>query len=75
MVDQPSVPIDHVLKCPQNVTAFLMNQNRQFADAVGGINFAREGLDPARYDQYHSAGHPSCLFLEQTAEPRSTNVP
>ncbi|KAF8909892.1 MED14-domain-containing protein [Mucidula mucida] len=36
-----------VQKC-MNVTAFLMNQNRQFADAVGGINFAREGLDPAR---------------------------
>ena len=32
----------------QNITAFLMGQNRQFQDAVYGLNYAKEGLDPAR---------------------------
>lgn len=33
----------------QNVTAFLMDQNRQFEDAVSGLTYAKESLDPARY--------------------------
>jgi len=32
----------------QNITAFLMDQNRQFNDAVYGLNYAKESLDPAR---------------------------
>lgn len=32
----------------QNITAFLMNQNKQFEDAITGMNYARESLDPAR---------------------------
>ncbi|KAI0940563.1 hypothetical protein AcW1_003726 [Taiwanofungus camphoratus] len=32
----------------QNVTAFLMDQNRQFEDAVSGLTYAKESLDPAR---------------------------
>lgn len=32
----------------QNITAFLMDQNRQFEDAINGLKFARDGLDPAR---------------------------
>ncbi|KAJ7594646.1 mediator complex subunit MED14-domain-containing protein [Mycena floridula] len=38
---------DTVQKC-MNITAFLMNQNRQFEDAIVGLNYARDILDPAR---------------------------
>ncbi|KAK7045730.1 mediator complex subunit [Paramarasmius palmivorus] len=38
---------DTVQKC-MNITAFLMDQNRQFEDAIMGLNYARESLDPAR---------------------------
>ena len=34
----------------QNVTAFLMDQNQQFVDAMNGLLYAKESLDPARYD-------------------------
>jgi Mediator complex subunit MED14 len=33
----------------QNITAFLMNQNQQFEDAIHGLKFAKDSLDPARY--------------------------
>ncbi|KAF9220121.1 MED14-domain-containing protein [Gyrodon lividus] len=36
-----------VQKC-MNITAFLMNQNQQFEDAMAGLTYARESLDPAR---------------------------
>ncbi|KAJ3975413.1 MED14-domain-containing protein [Lentinula raphanica] len=36
-----------VQKC-MNITAFLMDQNRQFEDAIQGLTYARESLDPAR---------------------------
>lgn len=32
----------------QNVTAFLMDQNQQFVDAMTGLIYAKESLDPAR---------------------------
>ncbi|PFH52047.1 hypothetical protein AMATHDRAFT_74540 [Amanita thiersii Skay4041] len=38
---------DTVQKC-MNITAFLLNQNRQFEDAIRGLNYAKESLDPAR---------------------------
>ncbi|KAF8621558.1 hypothetical protein AX15_007725 [Amanita polypyramis BW_CC] len=38
---------DAVQKC-MNITAFLLNQNRQFNDTVAVLNYARESLDPAR---------------------------
>ncbi|KAG7090906.1 hypothetical protein E1B28_009983 [Marasmius oreades] len=38
---------DTVQKC-MNITAFLMDQNRQFEDAIMGLKYARESLDPAR---------------------------
>ena len=34
----------------KNITAFLMNQNRQFEDVVRGLTDARDSLDGARYD-------------------------
>lgn len=39
---------EQLLKHAQNVTAFLMDQNRQFEEAINGLKFARDGLDPAR---------------------------
>jgi hypothetical protein len=33
----------------QNITAFLMSQNRQFEDAVNALKYARQNLDPARF--------------------------
>ncbi|KAH7889201.1 mediator complex subunit MED14-domain-containing protein [Phlebopus sp. FC_14] len=36
-----------VQRC-MNITAFLMNQNRQFEDVIGGLTYARQSLDPAR---------------------------
>ena len=33
----------------QNITAFLMNQNQQFEDAMGGLSYAKESLAPARF--------------------------
>ncbi|KAL4077046.1 mediator complex subunit MED14-domain-containing protein [Scleroderma yunnanense] len=36
-----------VQKC-MNITAFLMNQNQQFQDAVDRLTYAKESLDPAR---------------------------
>ncbi|KIM79071.1 hypothetical protein PILCRDRAFT_90363 [Piloderma croceum F 1598] len=36
-----------VQKC-MNITAFLMNQNQQFEDAIRGLKFAKDSLDPAR---------------------------
>ncbi|KAJ7647579.1 mediator complex subunit MED14-domain-containing protein [Roridomyces roridus] len=36
-----------VQKC-MNITAFLMNQNQQFEEAIRGLNYAKESLDPAR---------------------------
>ncbi|KAJ8076986.1 mediator complex subunit [Marasmius tenuissimus] len=38
---------DTVQKC-MNITAFLMDQNRQFEEALVGLNYARESLDPSR---------------------------
>lgn len=38
----------------QNVTAFLTDQNQQFEDAVKGLQYAKDSLDPARY-AYHSS--------------------
>ncbi|KAI0248188.1 mediator complex subunit MED14-domain-containing protein [Lactifluus subvellereus] len=38
---------DIVQKC-MNITGFLMNQNRQFDDAVHGLTYARDSLDGAR---------------------------
>lgn len=32
----------------QNITAFLMEQNHQFEEAVRGIIYAKESLAPAR---------------------------
>ncbi|OCH90250.1 MED14-domain-containing protein [Obba rivulosa] len=37
-----------VVQKAMNVTAFLMDQNRQFEDAIHGLKYARDGLDPAR---------------------------
>lgn len=34
---------------PQNITAFLMDQNRQFEDVIHGLKYAKESLDPARF--------------------------
>ena len=34
----------------KNITAFLMNQNRQFDDVINGLTYARNSLDGARYD-------------------------
>ena len=34
----------------KNITAFLMNQNRQFDDVIHGLTYARDSLDGARYD-------------------------
>jgi hypothetical protein len=34
----------------KNITAFLMNQNRQFEDVVRGLTDARDSLDGARYN-------------------------
>lgn len=33
----------------QNITAFLLNQNRQFGEAIEALNGARKSLDPARF--------------------------
>lgn len=33
----------------QNITAFLMDQNRQFEEAIMGLKYGRDSLDPARY--------------------------
>ncbi|KAJ7209599.1 mediator complex subunit MED14-domain-containing protein [Mycena pura] len=38
---------DTVQKC-MNITAFLMDQNRQFEDCMHGLTYAKESLDPAR---------------------------
>ncbi|KAK2467838.1 hypothetical protein APHAL10511_000133 [Amanita phalloides] len=38
---------DTVQKC-MNITAFLLNQNRQFEDAIKALDYTRELLDPAR---------------------------
>ena len=32
----------------QNVTAFLMDQNRQFDEVIHGLKYAKDSLDPAR---------------------------
>ncbi|THG95558.1 hypothetical protein EW026_g6123 [Hermanssonia centrifuga] len=37
-----------VVQKAMNVTAFLMDQNRQFEDAIHGLTYAKESLDPAR---------------------------
>ena len=34
----------------KNITAFLMNQNRQFEDVIRGLTYARDSLDGARYN-------------------------
>ena len=49
MVCDPFLAFCQANECVmQNITAFLMNQNRQFEDAIVGLNYARESLDPAR---------------------------
>lgn len=47
----------------KNITAFLMNQNRQFEDVIRGITYARDSLDGARYD-------PDCLQLNRLINTR-----
>ncbi|THH30411.1 hypothetical protein EUX98_g3773 [Antrodiella citrinella] len=37
-----------VVQKAMNVTAFLMDQNQQFVDAMNGLIYAKESLDPAR---------------------------
>lgn len=37
-----------VVQKAMNITAFLMDQNKQFQDAIYGLNYAKESLDPAR---------------------------
>jgi hypothetical protein len=34
----------------KNITAFLMNQNRQFEDVARGLTDARDSLDGSRYN-------------------------
>jgi hypothetical protein len=36
----------------KNITGFLMDQNRQFDDAIHGLTYARDSLDGARYNPY-----------------------
>ncbi|KAG9318993.1 mediator complex, subunit Med14 [Chiua virens] len=36
-----------VQRC-MNITAFLMDQNHQFENVIGGLTYARENLDPTR---------------------------
>ena len=33
---------------PQNITGFLMDQNRQFEDVITGLRLSKESLDSAR---------------------------
>ncbi|TFY60186.1 hypothetical protein EVJ58_g5313 [Rhodofomes roseus] len=37
-----------VVQKAMNITAFLMDQNRQFEEAIHGLKYAKESLDPAR---------------------------
>ncbi|TCD64872.1 mediator complex subunit [Steccherinum ochraceum] len=37
-----------VVQKAMNMTAFLMDQNQQFVDAMNGLLYAKESLDPAR---------------------------
>jgi hypothetical protein len=37
----------------QNITAFLMNQNRQFEDVIRALTYSKDSLDGARYDLPH----------------------
>ncbi|KAI0768733.1 MED14-domain-containing protein [Trametes elegans] len=37
-----------VVQKAMNITAFLMDQNRQFEDAIMGLKYGRDSLDPAR---------------------------
>ncbi|KAI8975875.1 MED14-domain-containing protein [Trametes punicea] len=37
-----------VVQKAMNITAFLMDQNRQFEEAVMGLKYGRDSLDPAR---------------------------
>ncbi|KAH9924917.1 MED14-domain-containing protein [Fomitopsis serialis] len=37
-----------VVQKAMNITAFLMDQNRQFEDAIHGLKYAKDSLDPAR---------------------------
>ena len=50
MVRRPPTPF--LVAClthfRQNITAFLMNQNRQFDDVIHGLTYARDSLDGAR---------------------------
>ena len=41
----------------QNITAFLMDQNRQFQDTIHGLNYAKESLDPARSEMSGESNH------------------
>jgi mediator of RNA polymerase II transcription subunit 14 len=36
----------------KNITGFLMDQNRQFDDAIRGLTYARDSLDGARYNPH-----------------------
>ena len=44
----------------QNITAFLMDQNRQFQDAIYGLNYAKETLDAARSGLSGKFGRQRC---------------
>ncbi|KAI0344782.1 MED14-domain-containing protein [Trametopsis cervina] len=37
-----------VVQKAMNVTAFLMDQNRQFEEAINGLKYTKDNLDPAR---------------------------
>ena len=59
----------------KNITAFLMNQNQQFEDAMVGLNYAKTSLDPARFVDIAS-GNTVCFDAQdgQTTQPRSTHL-
>ena len=39
---------EHRVLFLKNITAFLMNQNRQFEESIHGLTYAKESLDSAR---------------------------
>ena len=56
----------------KNITAFLMNQNRQFEDVVRGLTDARDSLDGARYNlNYPQLDRLITTLARQATKPRS----
>jgi len=70
----PYLAFQVLIHWPQNITAFLLDQNQQFEEVKQRLVYARESLDPARYVVIIFLAFPVVTWHFQITEPRLINL-